>query len=162
MRERREKGLCYNCEEQWHLAHKCKSPKLYLLHGHELLHEESGDDPVVEVLDPVEPVDEPFIREIVEPQISLHAISGSIAPKTMRLIGWIRNHRVVILIDSGSTHNFIDLHSLPKLCLGELIPFQLKVWVANGDTLLSSGKCPSITIRMREAVITSEFYLLPL
>jgi len=80
----------------------------------------------------------------------------------MRLIGWIRNHRVVILIDSGSTHNFIDLHSLPKLCLGELIPFQLKVWVANGDTLLSSGKCPSITIRMREAVITSEFYLLPL
>jgi len=133
-----------------------------LLHGQELLHEESGDDPVVEVLDHVDAVEEPIIQEIVEPEISLHAISGSIAPKTMRLIGWIRNHRVVILIDSGSTHNFIDLHSLPKLCLGDLIPLQLKVRVANGDTLLSSGKCPSVNIRVQGAVITSEFYLLPL
>lgn len=115
-----------------------------MLHGHDLLSEELGDDPVVEILGPIEPVDEPIIQEIVEPEISLHAIFGSFAPKTMRLIGWIRNHRVVILIDSGSTHNFIDLHSFPKLCLGELIPLQLKLRDANGDTLLSSGKCPSV------------------
>jgi hypothetical protein len=58
-----------------------------LLHGHELLPEESGDDPVVEILDAIEPVDEPIIQEIVELEISLHSISSSIAPKTMRLIG---------------------------------------------------------------------------
>lgn len=126
------------------MAHKCKSPKLYLLHGHDLLPEELGDDPVVEILGTIEPVDEPIIQEFVEPEISLLAIFGSIAPKSMRLIAWIRNHWVVILIDSGSTHNFIDLQSLPKPCLGELITLQLKVWVANGDIVLSSGKCPPI------------------
>jgi hypothetical protein len=40
--------------------------------------------------------------------ISLHAITGSNHPKTMRIIRRIGNQRVVILIDSGNTHNFLD------------------------------------------------------
>lgn len=31
MYDRRYKRLCYNCEEKWHLGHKCKSTKLYLM-----------------------------------------------------------------------------------------------------------------------------------
>lgn len=40
--------------------------------------------------------------------ISLHAISGSSSPNTMRLMGMIGNQPVIILVDSGSTHNFLD------------------------------------------------------
>jgi hypothetical protein len=162
IRERREKVLCYNCDERWHQAHVCKSPKPYLLHVHDFYEEGSDDTPAIEIVDPVEPPSELIIQEITEPEISLHAISGSVAPKTMRLVGWIRNHRVVILIDSGSTHNFIDLHAIPKLSLGEIIPLNLKVRVANGDTLSSSGRCPSVTIRVQGTSITSEFFLLSL
>lgn len=96
MCERREKGLCYNGDERWYQAHVCKSPKLYLLHAHEFTTEDSEDCPSVEIVEPVEPMTEPLIQEVVEPEISLHAISGFVAPKTMRLVGWIRNHRVVI------------------------------------------------------------------
>jgi hypothetical protein len=39
MRERREEGLCYNCDEKWNLAHKCKISKLYMLQGDEILPE---------------------------------------------------------------------------------------------------------------------------
>ena len=35
MQERREKGLCYFCDEKYHLGHKCSRPKLYLLKGME-------------------------------------------------------------------------------------------------------------------------------
>lgn len=44
MKERRDKGLCYNCEEKWNPSHKCKSPKLYLMQGSELFSEEKSDD----------------------------------------------------------------------------------------------------------------------
>jgi hypothetical protein len=42
------------------------------------------------------------------PEISLYAIIGSLHPKTMRIEGWIGSQKVLILIDSGSTHNFAD------------------------------------------------------
>jgi len=53
------------------------------------------------------------------------------------------------LIDSGSTHNFIDLDVVHKLSLGEIIPLNMKVQVANGDTLSCSSKCPSVTIQVQ-------------
>jgi len=162
MREHHEKGRCYNCDERWHHAHVCKSPKLYLLHGHEVTFEDVNDNPSFEIVEPLELVTEPIIQEVVEPEISLHAILGSIAPKTMRLVGWIHNHRVVILIDFGSTHNFINLDVIPKLSSREIIPLHLTVRVANGGTLSSSGKCPSMIIRVQGTSITSEFFLLSL
>ena len=33
MKERRKQGLHYNCDEKWHLGHKCKGTKLFLLNG---------------------------------------------------------------------------------------------------------------------------------
>jgi hypothetical protein len=41
-------------------------------------------------------------------EISIHAISGIPTPNTMRIIGTIQQQRVVILVDLGSTHNFLD------------------------------------------------------
>jgi len=35
MKERRDKGLCYNCDDKWNPTHKCKFPKLYLMYGSE-------------------------------------------------------------------------------------------------------------------------------
>jgi hypothetical protein len=41
-------------------------------------------------------------------EISLHAITGSNHPNTMRLIGWVGNHKIIVLVDHGSTHKFLD------------------------------------------------------
>ena len=42
------------------------------------------------------------------PEITLHALMGWTVPKTLRIAARICAHYVVVLIDSGSPHNFIS------------------------------------------------------
>jgi len=60
----------------------------------------------IEGLDPPpDPLDthDPFAA-----QISFNSLAGQMAPKTLRLLGMLVGHQVVILVDGGSTHNFIQ------------------------------------------------------
>jgi len=45
---------------------------------------------------------EPIVTEVPDPEISLHAIVGALNPKTMRLFGMLRTHKVAVLLDTGS------------------------------------------------------------
>lgn len=40
-------------------------------------------------------------------EISMHAFSGTFNPRTIQLRGWVLGRPLSVLIDSGSTHNFI-------------------------------------------------------
>jgi hypothetical protein len=42
-----------------------------------------------------------------EPAISVNDITGFFSPQNIKLIGYIKHHKVITLVDSGSTHNFI-------------------------------------------------------
>lgn len=102
MKDRREKGLCYHCDSKWSLGHKCQKLKLYIL-------EEVWDDKD-DVVDGEKPaittLDLAIIESILE--ISLHAITSSLTLRTIRVKGKVVSQRVTILIDTGSTHNFLD------------------------------------------------------
>jgi hypothetical protein len=41
-------------------------------------------------------------------QISIHASVGLSGPQTFNIVGYIKKKRFIVLIDSGSLHNFID------------------------------------------------------
>ena len=43
-----------------------------------------------------------------QPIISCHALSGFTAPQTLKVVGFLKKQKVTVLIDSGSTHNFIN------------------------------------------------------
>jgi hypothetical protein len=75
-----------------------------------------------------------FLEEF--PEISLNAITGTPSPKTMRLVGFLRLHRVVILIDSGSTHNFVDTKLAANLGLQPQPQAGIQVqvaWTGSGE-----------------------------
>ena len=57
----------------------------------------------------------------------------------MRLEGWVKNQRVVILIDSGNAYDFLDPSILKKIKVGVLRTPQLQVKVANGIKIQSDG-----------------------
>jgi hypothetical protein len=156
MRERREKGLCYNCDKKWNPAHKCKISKLYMLQGVEILLEANSEEVFYDTTDKVEPVE-----QIIEPVISFNAISGSLSSTIMRIVGLIKNQWVVVLIDSGNTHNFLDPTVFKLASLGEILPMTLHVRVANGANILSERKCNSVSLKVQGMTITADFYLLP-
>ncbi|KAL5576818.1 hypothetical protein UlMin_018517 [Ulmus minor] len=74
-----------------------------------------------------------------DPEISLHALTGWTAAKTMRVTARIGTHNVVVLIDSGSTHNFISdkVAALLHLPVVPTAPFHVRV--ANGQPLQCQG-----------------------
>ncbi|KAK9274230.1 hypothetical protein L1049_019044 [Liquidambar formosana] len=55
------------------------------------------------------------------PEISFHAISGIHAPKTLRVRGSIGHMATTMLLDSGSTHNFVNETSAKKVGLRPII-----------------------------------------
>lgn len=92
--------MCYNCDSKWHQGHECVTTKLFVIEGID-----EGEALAKEQVPKPDPRD--FSLEEF-PKISLNAITGTPSPKTMKLVGVLNNQRVVILIDSGSMHNFLD------------------------------------------------------
>ena len=76
--------------------------------------------------------------------ISIHALVGTEGPHTMRLRGKIKNQTVVILVDSRSTHNFLDQNTAKKLNCSVQVIHGLTVIVANGDMLRTQGLCEGV------------------
>jgi hypothetical protein len=90
------------------------------------------------------------------------AISGSFHPKTMRLVGSIGHQQIVILIDGGSTHNFVAFAICSKSRLLVQNGNKIKVRVANGEIVESKGSCVNIHIWLVGFAYVSNFYVIPL
>ena len=81
------------------------------------------------------------------PEISYHVLDRQTSPKTIRLTGSVKGHNVQGLIDSGSTHNFIQSHTANKLCLTIEKSKAFKVFIGNGDYLLCEHKCHQVPLK---------------
>ena len=148
LKERRDKGLCYNCNDKFAPGHRCK--KLFLI---EACNDEDDGDVVMDV---------ELVEENEVPGISLHAMSGSDAPETMRVRGAIGIVSTVVLLDSGSTHNFVSERLATKLNLQPATNKKVTVEVASGEKLSSKGKCNAVSIKLGGFVTHVDFYILPL
>lgn len=67
--------------------------------------------------------------------ISLHAIVGTLSPRTMTVLGLVNRRQVVILINSSSTHDFLDLAMVKKCKLAVQRGKPINVHMANGESL---------------------------
>ncbi|XP_043725704.1 uncharacterized protein LOC122672270 [Telopea speciosissima] len=95
-------------------------------------------------------------------EVSLHALSGKFAPSTIRLMGTYADRQIQVLIDSGSTHNFVQARVAQLLQL-HIVPIrEFKVLIGNGDYLLCSKKCKPISLQLQGHTFTIELYLLPI
>ena len=82
-------------------------------------------------------------------EISLYALLGSPSRGTMRMRGKINGHWITILIDIGSTHNFLDTAILVVLQLSLDLTLTFEVKVANGATIQTQGVCANVRISMQ-------------
>ena len=159
--ERRRRGLCMWCGVKFNSTHSCLKSKLH----HMLVDcnddKEEADDLF---LDCEETSEEGVVvqKEEDSPVISLHALFGTTGYNTMRMQGQIRNQLVNILIDSGSTHNFVD----PKVIKNAGIKLQpvnsFTVTVANGDKLRVQQCCPGLCWEAQGLQLSIDFFVLSL
>ncbi|KAH9794628.1 hypothetical protein KPL71_004958 [Citrus sinensis] len=73
------------------------------------------DSPQHDCLKTIEEVKQDTSESI--PEISYHAIAGTKHPQTIRVLGKLKNKDIMVLVDGGSTHNFIDQSIVSKFGL---------------------------------------------
>ena len=95
------------------------------------------------------------------PEISLHAIAGTDHPQTLRVIGMLQARKVAVLIDGGSTYNFIDQTLAMKLGLKVSRQEKIQVVVANKEKIECAGLCKGLTIVIQGCPTVADFYVLP-
>ncbi|GJY23222.1 gypsy/ty3 retroelement polyprotein [Tanacetum coccineum] len=88
------------------------------------------------------------------PHISLNVINGTNNYQTMRICGHVGKHKLHILVDYGSTHNFLDLNTAKKLGCQLISTCPMQVEIAGGIKLLSKYMCKSFTWKCRGNIFT--------
>jgi hypothetical protein len=93
----------------------------------------------------------------VEPMIALNALTGFSAPQTLKLIGYIKNQKVIILVDSGGTHNFIHLCITQEInCYIHTIN-NFKIMFANGGSMKCEG-CENVRLQIGQYHLKSHMF----
>ncbi|KAJ9547436.1 hypothetical protein OSB04_019979 [Centaurea solstitialis] len=141
---KRAKGLCYRCDRKFTPGHRCPDKSLHVL----LVPEEPDDED--EVLDKEE---EHIHLDHVE--VSAQSVMGITTPHTMKLRGSIHGFEVIVLIDSGATHNFVSV----KLYWGTR---ETEVKLGNARFTKSVGICRGLGIHILWLVVMNDFYPLEL
>ncbi|KAH9699581.1 hypothetical protein KPL71_024420 [Citrus sinensis] len=149
-RERREKGLCYYCDEKFVPGHRCERPQLFMIE----------DSPQFNCTNDEEAQHVPEHYDVI-PEVSFHAIAGTTHPQTIRVQGKLKNKDVTVLIDGGSTHNFIDQAIVSKFRLPVVCDKKLQVMVANREQIECAGQCQRLTLTVQGHLITADYYILP-
>lgn len=76
-----------------------------------------------------------------ELEISLHALTSINTGKTMQLKVHIDNKKLVALVDSGSTHNFIADEAIQRTGIRLQHRAGMSVAIVNDERLTSAGVC---------------------
>jgi len=118
--QRRLASLCFRCGDKYTSGHQCKR-QLLLLDGIE--------DDVGEEEEECSQGEEGEKKKV---EISLYALRGETTNKIIKVEGRVRKSSLMILIDSRSTHSFLDEGTSKKLKCSLTGTHPLSIIVANG------------------------------
>ncbi|KAG8480509.1 hypothetical protein CXB51_024639 [Gossypium anomalum] len=94
------------------------------------------------------------------PVLSLHALQGLQGCNTMLFSAVIGHTAMVVLVDSGSMHNFIDFKVAKRLQLAIEPRSTLRVMVANGVRLSTQGLCRDVSWEAQGYKFFTDFLVL--
>ena len=153
----RKDKVCFRCQAPWTPAHRMECPNrqlrvLTVINGLEL-----------EVIDSKE---EEELQNKQDQQVlhtlSLNSYMGIDSPKTTKMRGYICNQEVIVMLDSGASHNFISPEVVDKLRLKVSADNSLNVLLENGVTVNAVGTCQAVTFQLNKTNFISDFISLEL
>ncbi|KAF3538415.1 hypothetical protein F2Q69_00024854 [Brassica cretica] len=142
MQDRRSKGLCMFCDEPFTPGHqlKHKRSQIYVMECDDV--DYTSDDNSSDTEQHATTLVAAAINNQPDeaPVLSINAINGSTSYNCMRLVGHYGQHKLHILVDPGSTHNFLDVNIASQLGCQLESTKPMSVKAATGDTLLTNYK----------------------
>lgn len=115
--ERRRLGLCFNCDEKYSRGHNKVCKCLFFVDSVE--EDDDGEDSEA-------------TQDVEVPTFSLHAVAGVPTNAALLLIVVVGTASLVALVDTGSTHNFIEEEAALRTGLHIQPRPRLTTTVANG------------------------------
>ena len=98
----------------------------------------------------------------MNPTISCNALERITTPQTLKIEVHIKKKKVIVLIDLGSTHNFIHCKVAKELNFFLYPAPECQLMVANGGTINFSGKFHNIKLDMGGYVFSSLMLSIPM
>jgi carbamoylphosphate synthase small subunit len=141
-------------------GHKCGEKKLFYIDCEE---EEEQEQEQEQEQEPSQDENVDAISsEELTPTITCNALARINTPQTLKIEGYIKNKKVIVLIDSGNTHNFIHYKLAKALnCFVYPAP-EFQVMIADGGTINCSGKCNKINLTMGKYIMNSAMIAIPM
>nr|GEX57582.1 retrotransposon Gag domain, retroviral aspartyl protease [Tanacetum cinerariifolium] len=140
------KRECFRCGDKYGPGHRCKTGAFKLLEA----------DDVEEPTDTQEVNLDENTSEVAE--IILHAIFGKSQPTTMKVHGTLNSNEVLILIDGGSTHNFIYDVLVNELKLTSQMVAPFGVQIRSGDVIRCSKVCRDLSLQLGGLKVVQDLY----
>uniref|UniRef100_A0A453QMI9 Retrotransposon gag domain-containing protein n=1 Tax=Aegilops tauschii subsp. strangulata TaxID=200361 RepID=A0A453QMI9_AEGTS len=152
---RRARGLCFTCGERWGQGHTCAAT--VPLHVVEEL--------VGMLTVPASPESAASQDNSEEEDLCLlstAATSGTESPRAFRMLGTLQGKSLLMLVDSGSSHSFINSEIAKDWPEVQAMSKPLRVRVADGAVTVCNTEVPGCEYHIQGHVFQSTLKLFPL
>ncbi|KAL1225384.1 hypothetical protein V5N11_009039 [Cardamine amara subsp. amara] len=155
--DKRRKGLCFRCDERYFVGHECKNKGLQVLtvlNGREMEIIEEDNVAITEA------------GEIVMGEymaLSMYSYLGLKAPHTTtKLRGAVGKNEIVVMLDSGATHNFISPSAASRTKLHMTKLQGCDIMLGTGISVQGAGVYQKVCFKMANLEFVTDFISLEL
>ncbi|XP_062088840.1 uncharacterized protein LOC133795407 [Humulus lupulus] len=149
MKDRRDKGLCYTCDEKFNYSHKCKNKMLIMcMQADDEVQAGSGSE------------GQDF--DSVEDEVSLNSFSNSMNPQFFRIMAKHMNESLEVLVDTGSNNHFTQESLAATLNFSWEETKRFKVYMGNGNFLMCSRICHGVELILQGHQFVVDLFILPI
>ncbi|KAJ4789012.1 polyprotein [Rhynchospora pubera] len=144
--QRRALGLCDKCNEKYYPGHQCAGKMMGLMS--EPIIDEIEEEEDVEGVE-IEEVEMEESEKIEQAVISMYASTDKKRISSMKFKGQIGKVPICALLDSGSTHTFVNPEVIQCLNLPIHQANPMVVMVANGEKMVTDTTCQALKFKLQ-------------
>ncbi|XP_061359324.1 uncharacterized protein LOC133303430 [Gastrolobium bilobum] len=148
--DHRRRNLCFRCGGPFGPGHVCPNPQLRVM----LVSDDGGAD------GDEDPIQETGGEDQLETlQLSIQSVVGITSNRSLKLWGKIQGHKVMVLVDTGASHNFIGEHVVDTVGIPSMQSRSFRVEVGDGHRVQGMGVCQGVTLVLPHVSIIQDFYI---
>jgi hypothetical protein len=160
--ERKRKNLCFKCKGPFSKTHQCPDKHLRVLIVDD--DDEGGEEGKLLAVEVEEDEGESEGEMCIMSLLELGQLGklDSAKPRSIQLQGAIGGVPVVILVDSGATHNFVDKRLVQKMNWAVDNSTSMCIKLGDGTKAQSVGVCPELNVEVGEVHLAIRAHLFDL